>query len=258
MRSSVPLFNSLAATYDRHFQVLHRRAYDDLAWEFVQPLLPPELGCVIDVGCGVGRWSQRLLALGHAVIGIEQAPAMANAARARLADNRAFTLIEGSMEEADLPQGQADLVIALGSLQFSYEPQAMIKRFAQWTKAGGAVFVLVDSLVALVLELLALGQQDDALKSLLTRMGTWIQGDCIADNHQLDRSRLLNYFLDSGLTEVSVHGLLVGASALGRSGLNERLQSDWGRQMTIERQLASNPLLADLGKQLLVFARKGQ
>jgi SAM-dependent methyltransferase len=258
MRSSIPLYDALATSYDSHFQVLHRRAYDDLAWEYVQPLLPAGPGRIIDAGCGIGRWAQRFLALGHAVIGIEQATAMANAARARLADNPSFTLIEASMEEVDLPEGEADLVLALGSLQYSHDPQRMIERLAKWTKIGGSVFVLVDSLVALVLELLAVGKQEDALKSLQTRMGTWIQGDHIADNHQLDRDRLLKYFLDSGLIDVSVHGLLVGASAFGRARLVESLQFDWERQMTLERQLARNPLLADLGKQLLVFGRKPQ
>ncbi|RBP14140.1 ubiquinone/menaquinone biosynthesis C-methylase UbiE [Roseiarcus fermentans] len=258
MRSSAPLFDSLAPSYDRHFQVPHRRAYDDLAWEFVQPLTPRQPGCVVDAGCGVGRWSERLLALGHAVIGVEQAPAMAKAARARLADYPSFTLIERPMEEVDLPQGRADLVIALGSLQYSRDPSTMIQRFARWTKPGGAVFVLVDSLVALVLELVALGRPEDALTALRTRMGTWIQADHIADNHQLDRSRLVTWFSQSGLTEVSAHGLLVGASALGRHRLSESLESDWERQMALERRLASDPLLADLGKQLLVFGRKPQ
>jgi ubiquinone/menaquinone biosynthesis C-methylase UbiE len=159
MRSSISLFNTLAAGYDAHFEALHRRAYDDLAWEFVQPLLPAVPGCVIDAGCGVGRWAERLVALGHHIVGIEQAPAMADVARARLPTDR-FELIEGSMEAVELPEGQADLVLALGSLQYTVDPEHMIERFARWTRVGGSVVVLVDSLVALVLELVAAGKTD--------------------------------------------------------------------------------------------------
>jgi SAM-dependent methyltransferase len=255
MRSSVPLYDALAADYDAHWQAPHRRAYDDLAWEFVQPLLPAVPGRVIDAGCGVGRWAARLVGLGHHVVGIEQAPAMAAAARERLRTDR-FELIEAPMEAVERPEGQADLILALGSLQYTRDPETMIERFARWTRAGGSVVVLVDSLVALVLELVAAGKPGEALQRLETRKGTWVQGKHRADNHQLDRDRLVEAFRRAGLTDVSVRGLLVGASALGRPRLTESLARDWDRQMELERRLAASPLLADLGKQLLVSGRR--
>ena len=33
VRPSAPLYDALAADYDAHFAVPHRRAYDELAWE---------------------------------------------------------------------------------------------------------------------------------------------------------------------------------------------------------------------------------
>jgi SAM-dependent methyltransferase len=255
MQSSVPLFNELAADYDAHFDAPHRRAYDLLAWEIVQPLLPKASGRIIDAGCGVGRWAQRLIALGHSVIGIEQAPAMAAAARARLPADR-FELIEGAMENVDLPSGRADLTMALGSLQYVVDPEQMIRRLASWTRADGHVVVLVDSLVALVLELLASGKSDEALICLETRKGRWFQGEHYADNHQLDHDRMVAAFQGAGLTNVSARGLLVGASALGRQKLADRLTENWDEQISTERELAAHSLLADLGKQLLVFGRK--
>jgi SAM-dependent methyltransferase len=260
MRSSIPLFDSLAAGYDAHFaEVPHRRAYDDLAWEYVQPLLPAVPGRVIDVGCGVGRWAERLVALGHSVVGIEQAPAMAEAARARLPTDR-FKLIERSMEEVGVDDElfqQADLVLALGSLQYTIDPEHMIERFARWVRVGGSVVVLVDSLVALVLELVASGKPDEALQRLKSRRGIWVQGEQYADNHQLDRDRLVDAFHRAGLSAVSARGLLVSASAVGgRQQLIENLTRDWDVQMSLERRFAETPVLADLGKQLFVSGRR--
>jgi SAM-dependent methyltransferase len=255
MRSSIALYNALAPDYDAHWEAPHRRAYDDLAWEHVQPLLPAVPGRVIDAGCGNGRWAARIAGLGHSVIGIEQAPAMASAARASLRTER-FQLIEGSMEEVELPEGRADLVLALGSLQYTVDPEHMIGRFARWTCRGGAVVVLVDSQVALVLELLSSGKRKEALQRLKTRMGTWVQGEESADNHQLDRDRLVDAFEDAGLTGIRAHGLLVGASAFGLQRLIEGLTQDWDGQMALERRLADSFLLADLGKQLLVSGRR--
>jgi SAM-dependent methyltransferase len=255
MRSSIALYNALASGYDAHWDAPHRRAYDDLAWEFVQPLLPAVPGQVIDAGCGIGRWAARIVGLGHTVIGIEQAPAMAKAARASMRTDR-FQLIEGSMEDVELPEGRADLVLALGSLQYTLDPEHMIERFARWTRAGGAVAVLADSQVALVLELVASGKREEALQRLETRMGTWVQGEESADNHQLDRDRLVDAFRRAGLTGIHARGLLVGASVFGLQRLSESLTQDWDRQMALERRLAESFLLADLGKQLLVSGRR--
>jgi hypothetical protein len=36
----VPLYDALAPTYDEHFAVRLRPAYDDLAWELLQPCFP--------------------------------------------------------------------------------------------------------------------------------------------------------------------------------------------------------------------------
>ena len=60
----------------------------------------------------------------------------------------------------------------------------------------------------------------------------------------------------AGLEVERLAGLLVGASAHGRAGLLTRLERDYPAQLAVERRLAAEPALADLGKQLLVIARK--
>jgi SAM-dependent methyltransferase len=247
--ASVPLYDALAPTYHEHFAVPHRRAYDDLAWELIQPLLPDASARIVDVGCGIGRWARRLVDLGHFVIGIEQAPEMAARARELVASGR-FELHELPMEEAQLPERQADLVLAMGSLQYSVDPEQMLQRLGRWVRPGGWVVVLVDSLIALVLELLAAGKEEEALLRLETQRATWTQGDLRADYHLLDTYRLERAFQDAGLVEIHICGLLVGWSALGRERMLRRLADNHDRQMAVERCLAGCPLVADLGKQL--------
>jgi SAM-dependent methyltransferase len=258
MKSSIPLYDHLAPTYDAHFRVPHRAAYDELAWNLVKPLLPKEPGLIIDAGCGNGRWAVRLVGLGHQVIGIEQAPMMAAEARNRVAHN--FQLIEGPMETAedkvDLYR-QADLVIALGSIQYTESPEAMIGNFSLWTKVGGWVAVLVDSLGALVLELINGDQTDEARDRLARRMGTWVLSDEFsADIHLFDSDRLVAAFTRFGLSNVSTHGLLVSASAMGVPRLTQRLTNDWHSQMTLEAHYAASPFLADFGKHVMVIGQR--
>jgi SAM-dependent methyltransferase len=250
----VPLYDALAPTYEEHFAVPHRRAYDDLAWELLQPLLPDAPAHIVDVGCGIGRWARRLVGLGHFVVGIEQAPAMAAMSRELVASDR-FELLEMPMEEAELPARQADLVLAMGSLQYSADPEQMLQHLGQWSRPGGWVVVLVDSLIALVLELLASGKEEEAFLRLETLRATWVQGDLQADYHLFDRDRLERAFEDAGLVDIRVRGLLVGWSALGRERVLRRLISRPDRQMAVERRLAASALLADAGKHLYAWGR---
>jgi SAM-dependent methyltransferase len=255
MRSSVALFDALAAGYDEHFRVAHRRAYDDLAWERVTALLPAPPGPVVDAGCGVGRWTARLLDLGYEVVGLEQAPAMAAEARRRHPDDR-FTLVEGPMEEAELPPGSAAMVLAMGSLQYTADPAATLARLAAWLRPGGVACVLVDSLVALILELLRDGRSEEALDRLRSRRGVWAQAGQVADLHLLDRAGLERAMVAAGLREVQVVGLLVGVTALGRAAFLDRLAADPEGQLALERALAGAPVMADAGKQLFASGRR--
>jgi SAM-dependent methyltransferase len=254
LRSSIPLFDSLAAEYEAHFDVPHRRAYDELAWELVAPLLPPPGELIVDAGCGVGRWASRLVALGYEVVGIDHAPAMAAAARARKLPG--LSVIEQSIEDVELRPAEAGAVLALGSLQYTRDPAATVERFAAWARPGRTVCVLVDSLVALAVELVRAGRKDEAQRRLETRVGVWVQGAETAEHHLFDRAALEAVFRRAGLVEVECCGLLVGASIFGRDELAERLRADWDGQLSLERRLAQQSVLADLGKQLLVHARR--
>lgn len=253
MRPSAPLFDALAAEYDEHFAVAHRAAYDDLAWERLEALLPERPGLVVDAGCGVGRWAERLIAQGHRVIGIEPAPAMARAARERGLGER-FELHEGRMEDIEL-EAQADVAIAMGSLQYTRDPETAVARLAAWTRPDGHVLVLVDSLVALALELLRAGKREEALERLRTHQGVWRLDGQSAELHLLHRERLETAFTAAGLQEVRSSGLLAGASVDGRDHLAQELEENPEARLATERELMSFPLLADLGKQLLVEGR---
>jgi SAM-dependent methyltransferase len=259
MRPSAPLYDRLAPTYDEHFAAAHRRAYDELAWDICRTALPDPPALVVDVGCGVGRWAERLLAAGYCVTGIEPAPVMADRAAQRLARGPAasrWRLLHDRVEEVELEPGSADAVLAMGSLQYTEDPTREVARLAGWLRPGGTLAVLADSLHALVLELVADGRQDEALDRLATRRGVWRVDGVEADLHLLDAAALRRAYDAADLDVVSVSGLLVGASIHGRAGLLARLQEDFEGALASERRLAGEPRVADLGKQLLIVGRR--
>jgi SAM-dependent methyltransferase len=258
MRPGTPLFDSLAADYDEHFTVAHRRAYDDLAWEFCAAALPAAPAAVVDVGCGVGRWAERLVDAGYAVTGVERSPAMATRAARRLSGRGPgrFDLLHRRVAEVELEPASVDAVLAMGSLQYTEDPAREVVRVAQWLRPGGVLAVLVDSLQALVLELIAAGRCDEALARASTRRGVWRLDGLEADLHLLDASALRRMFRAAGLRVDRVAGLLVGATAHGREGLRSRLEQDYAGTLETERRLAAMPPLADAGKQLLIVGRR--
>lgn len=257
-RSPNSLYDALAAGYDASYAVPgHRKAYDVLAWERVRGLLPSSPGVVIDAGCGTGRWAEKFLGLGHQVVGIEQAPGMREVIASRELGS-GFTLVAESMETARIAPASADLVVAMGSAQFTSDPAASIRRFAGWVRPGGHVCVYVDSRLALVLELLRLDRREEALLRLRTGRGIWAVDGVQADVHLYDHAELRRDFLAAGLDAVSGHGLLVSASTIGKAGCTRAMQEDEAAFLALERVLSDDPLMIDAGKHLFMSGRRPQ
>ena len=257
MRNAIPLYDALAREFesDAFYDPLHRKTYDLLAWEHVQQFLPAACGVIIEAGCGAGRWVDRLLPLGHRVIGIEQAPEMIKALKKKKY-GPAFTLVPGDMETVAIEAASADIVLAMGSLQYAQNPAQLIVRFASWIKPGGTVCALVDSHMALVLELLRSGKTVEALERLTTGRGVWKQHGQEADLHLLDRHTLELSFAAAGLRDVVCSGLLVGVNACGLGDWKKAMEADELGCLNLERQLSQHPVMADAGKQIIVSGRR--
>ncbi len=263
LRPSAPLYDALAADYEQHFAAPHRRLYDELAWERVTAFLnDPSVdgGPVVDAGCGIGRWARPLAQRGHVVIGVEHAPTMLHELRSA-APIPGFRVVEGSIDTLSRntvvgPHSSgAQLVLAMGSVQYTQRPASTISNLASWLRPGGVLAVLVDSLVGLVLELIGDGREAEAAKRLATGRGVWRIRGREADLHLLDRDQLVGAFAGAGLEDITASGLLVTAAALGKGRLQEVLEADFDECLATERRWADDPRLADVGKQLLVTGR---
>ena len=105
-----------------------------------QFLLPPPGHCTVDIGCGEGRVSRDLKALGHRVIAVDGSPTLVAAAREadpsmdiRLGDAAALPLADGS----------ADLAVAFMSLQDIDAMVAAIREAARVLVPGGKFCVAI-------------------------------------------------------------------------------------------------------------------
>ena len=135
--SSPEAYALIAQHYDEQLNPL-------LALEerIVSPLLPSVAGtCVLDVGCGTGRWLAKLAGQGPRELwGVDASPAMLRVAAAKLKMLRCWAL-QGS----DLPivTGAADVVIC--SFVASYiEDMAAFAREVRRVCRAGATVLLTD------------------------------------------------------------------------------------------------------------------
>ena len=252
------LYGAVAGGYDESYgRPSHRRIYDRLAWEHVSAIRLHPGAHVVDAGCGTGRWISRWLQRGCRVTGIEQAPGMIERLDARRL-GAGFTLMECAMEDAPVVARSADLVLAMGSVQYCADPAAMIRRLASWAKPGATVCIYVDSLLSLVLELIRTGQDEEARERLHTRQGVFRQGELAAPLALYDRQTLEAQFLEAGLLDVRCHGLAVGASAIGRAGCTRAMEANEEAVMARERLWSADPVMADAGTHILAIGTRSR
>jgi 2-polyprenyl-3-methyl-5-hydroxy-6-metoxy-1,4-benzoquinol methylase len=102
---------------------------------------------VLDVGCGVGRWSALLAARGASVIGIDLSPTMiqeaARRANARGVADRCRFLVQ---DLAELDAGATfDLILGVTVLQHILDPESLraaVQRIAEHLAPGGRIVLL--------------------------------------------------------------------------------------------------------------------
>lgn len=256
--SATELYDSFAADYDEKFVAPSlRAAYDQLAWEQVEALLPGSPATILDVGCGTGRWVSRCQGLGHIVIGIEPSAGMREVLQRKFS-GAPFTLIDGPAETALVSDRSVDVVLAMGSLQYTTDPDAMVRRMTQWLKPGGLLCVHVDGLVALTLELMRLGRLDEAVTRLNDGHGIFTYEGKRASLHLYNAARLSASLGAAGLAGVETRGLLVSPSAFGREQCEASAVCDYETFLKNERRLMRNSGMTDAGKHIMAWGKASE
>ncbi|MER5813133.1 class I SAM-dependent methyltransferase [Streptomyces sp. NPDC002033] len=148
---------------------------------------------VLDVGMGQGTQALRLARAGHKVTGLEQDPAMLEAAREALAAEPAgirdrVQLLEGDGRETGVHfvPGSFDVVLCHGVLMYVPEADAMLAGLARMLAPGGLLSLLVRNGDALALRPGLAGDWDRALAAFDTvdytnRLGMDVRADRLAD-----------------------------------------------------------------------------
>jgi SAM-dependent methyltransferase len=121
-----------------------RKPGHDSYWRFHRDrflsLVPAPGGLTLDVGCGEGRVTRDLAALGHRVIGVDASEAMIAAAREADADGE---YVVADAAELPFPDAYADLVVAFMSLMDVDDMPAAVGELARVLEPGGRLALAV-------------------------------------------------------------------------------------------------------------------
>jgi ubiquinone/menaquinone biosynthesis C-methylase UbiE len=96
---------------------------------------------VLDIGCGVGRWSVRLASLGCHVVGTDISPAMLQMA----IPSEYVEYRQGAVQDLDFADASFDLIVSITVLQHITSARAFeraLNNIARMLKQGGQVAVL--------------------------------------------------------------------------------------------------------------------
>ena len=115
---------------------------------FIHAMLPQSEGAdpatlsLLDAGCGAGHLVEFLAQAGHRAAGVDIAPAMIQAAQARLTEaGLAADLRVGTLATTGFPDQSFDLVACITAIEWVADPRAALTEFKRLLKPGGALVV---------------------------------------------------------------------------------------------------------------------
>jgi ArsR family transcriptional regulator len=124
------------------WDALRRELFGDAFTLPAMLALVPEAWTIADLGCGTGLTVAQLSTCVHRVIGVDQEPAMLQAAAARTQTLPNVELRQGGMEQLPLADGEVDAAICMLVLHHVTDLQAAFQEMRRVLRPNGKVVIL--------------------------------------------------------------------------------------------------------------------
>jgi len=130
-------FNPVAGLYDGWYESREGRRFDLLEKRAVESILKgiSARGRLLEVGSGTGWWSRFFARRGFTVTGVDVSPQMVRVARNKGIPGAVFQ--EGDAHNLACENGEFDVAAAITVLEFTGEPQRVLREMVRCTRMGG-------------------------------------------------------------------------------------------------------------------------
>jgi ubiquinone/menaquinone biosynthesis C-methylase UbiE len=138
-------WNRRAAHFDEDFGHSNRTEAERAAWDHIFARALPAGGPLdaLDCGCGTGFLSLQLAERGHRVTGVDFAPAMLEAARAKAAERGfAVRFEQGDVEQLPFAPQSFDLALCRHLLWTLPHPEAAVALWVRLLRPGGRLIAV--------------------------------------------------------------------------------------------------------------------
>lgn len=175
----------VARQYDSIYDDPYWAFHDELTWRHVKPHLPRDANAVCcDLGCGTGKWGLKLLKSGFATTFVDNAAAMIEQVRGKLADlpparaAKAALVVADIVAMPDLASEAFDLTVAMGDpLSICSDPTAAAREMFRITRPGGVVIATADNKLAAIDHYVERGDLDALEQLIRTGRTNWLTAD---------------------------------------------------------------------------------
>jgi len=137
------LFDKEAINYDNWYETKIGKYADRVETDCAFNLFPVKPGMhILDVGCGTGNFSLKLVQKGVSVVGVDISEEMLTLARKRAMQEEKFIEFK-KMDSQNLqfPDNYFDGVFSMATIEFIPDPRKMIEEMFRVCKKGGSVLV---------------------------------------------------------------------------------------------------------------------
>ncbi len=139
--SSEPIFDSIAERYDSWYRKPIGRYADEVEWNCIKGLLPSKKGRILDLGCGTGLYTERLMKMGFDVVSLDYSMEMLRVAKGKMDSE----FIRGDAMSLPFRDSVFDGIVAVTSFEFFPDPKGAIEEMRRVVKNGGFIVVGVLS-----------------------------------------------------------------------------------------------------------------
>lgn len=136
----MPLFDEKASTYDDFCYTPLGHFVDVVEHQMVAAMAEPKPAeAALDLGCGTGLYSHWLYDMGLSVVGVDVSRNMLHVARRKRGNNVVF--LQSDLVHLPFDDGSYDLAICNAVLEFTDNPEAVLREGFRVVKPGGRLVV---------------------------------------------------------------------------------------------------------------------